>query len=76
MVCPKCEEGEIKKIKFKETGMIGFLCDYCDALWLEGERIAVTSNRTLRSYTRDEDLEYSIEELDEKDQEHQPLTTK
>lgn len=74
MICPKCEEGRINKIVFKESGKKGSLCDFCDALWFEGEIIGITSNHTLASFSKGQDLEYGIEEINEKEQEHQPVT--
>ena len=73
MTCPKCEEGTIKEIVFKKDGKKGSLCDYCDALWLEGETIGIMSSHTLRSFSNSEDLEYTIEEINEKDQDLQPI---
>jgi hypothetical protein len=73
MICPKCEEGAVNKIVFKENGKRGSLCDFCDAWWFEGETIGIMSNHTLSSFSKREDLEYTIEEIDEKDQEHRPI---
>lgn len=73
MICPKCEEGTIVKIRFKTNGRFAFLCDFCDALWFEGEDINIATNHTLRSFTQEQELEYSIEEINEKDQDHQPI---
>lgn len=74
MICPKCEEGAIKQIAFKKDGKKASLCDFCDALWFEGETIGILSNRTLRSYSDSQGRDYTIEEINEKDQEHQPIT--
>ncbi len=73
MVCPKCGEGNIIKIKFKKSGKIAFLCDFCDELWFEGEHIKENTGHTLKSFTEEEDIGYTIEELREEDFEHQPL---
>ena len=72
MTCPKCEEGTINKIVFKKNERVGYACDLCDAFWLEGESIGIESGHTLRSFSESEGLEYSIEELSEKDQDHWP----
>ena len=73
MVCPKCEEGNITKIKFKKSGKIAFLCEVCNALWFEEEHIDLTTGHTLTSYSQSEDIGYTVEELREEDFEHQPL---
>lgn len=73
MTCPKCEEGIIEKIKFKKDGSIAFLCDSCESLWLENENISVKSIHTLSSFSKDQDIEYTIEKLSEKDQDHEPI---
>lgn len=76
MVCPKCNEGTITKIKFKRNGKQAHLCNLCEALWLEGENINSNSSHTLKSYSQSEDIEYAIDELEEKDQDHQPAGNK
>lgn len=73
MTCPKCEEGNIIRIKFKDSGRIAFLCDVCEALWFKKGQIDLGTKHTLKSYSQEEDLGYSIEELREEDIEHQPL---
>lgn len=73
MTCPKCEEGTIVSITFKRTGRYAYLCDSCEALWLEGEDINVSTGHTLESYSQGQGSEYTIEELQEQDQDHQPV---
>ncbi len=73
MICPKCDEGTIIKIKFKKTGRQAHLCDLCGGLWFEEENIKFNTGHTLESYSRKEDTEYAIDELQEKDQDHQPV---
>jgi bifunctional N-acetylglucosamine-1-phosphate-uridyltransferase/glucosamine-1-phosphate-acetyltransferase GlmU-like protein len=70
MVCPKCEEGKVKKIILKQGQKEAYLCDICEALWFEGENIKNHTAHTLRSYSQGENIEYSVEEAEEKDQEH------
>lgn len=72
MNCPKCEKGTIDKIIFKKSNKGAYVCDFCEALWFEGENVEITSNHTLSSFSQDEDLGYTIEEINEKDQDHQP----
>ena len=76
MKCPKCEEGTIVTIKFKKTGKSAFLCDFCQTVWFEGEDIALSTGHQLKTYTNSEDREYTLEEAEEKNQEHQPAVHK
>lgn len=42
MLCPRCDEqGEVQQFVIKKTGERVNLCDECDALWVEGERVTV-----------------------------------
>lgn len=70
MNCPKCEEGTLMKIRFKDGGKEAFVCDSCDALWFGEESISEVSGHTLHSYLKDRDLQYSIEEVYDKDQDN------
>lgn len=72
MNCPKCEQGTIDKIIFNKDNKGAYVCDYCEALWLEGEDIGIAPNHTLSSFSQDEDLGYAIADASEKDQDHQP----
>lgn len=69
MKCPKCEEGELTKIKFKESGKFAQLCDFCEAVWFDNEIVAKTTGHTLRVYFRDK--EHEFDELPSQDQDHQ-----
>lgn len=71
MICPKCDEGRIITIKFKRVNKTAYVCDYCDALWFDEESINRDTNHTLRSYSQDEDLEYTIEKVYEREQEYE-----
>lgn len=76
MVCPKCNEGTLTKIKFKKNCRPAHLCNLCEALWLEGENVKFNTGHTLKLYSQTDDAEYSIDELEEKDQDHQPARNK
>ena len=71
MICPKCEEGTIVKVELKKNGKIANLCDFCERMWLEGENIGKDAGHALSSYKNGE-REYTIDDLEEKDQEHKP----
>jgi len=70
MECPRCELGEIIRIRLKRDGSRAYLCDACESLWFEGEPIDFQTGHFLASYSRREDREYTVEEMDEEDQEH------
>lgn len=73
MVCPKCEEETIFKIRFKKSGKIAYLCECCEALWFEDEGISLENAHTLESFLQKEDADYEPEELAEKDQDSKPI---
>lgn len=73
MRCPKCEEGTINKIKFKSNGQIAYLCDFCDEMWFENEHIGILTGQSFRDFSEGKDVEYSFDELAEKDYEHQSI---
>lgn len=65
MQCPKCEEGIIERIIFKKNKENGFLCDFCGAVWLEGENISMNTGHVMQSFTKDDDMEYTFSDSDE-----------
>lgn len=73
MTCPKCNEGTIVRIRFKKTGKMAYLCDFCETVWFEGEDINFNTGHAFESYTGGHGLEYTIDEIHEKDQDHQPV---
>lgn len=68
MKCPKCEEGEIKNVILKLNGETGYLCDFCEMFWFEGEKIRL-GGRPFTITDRNV-LEYILETTEDKDQEH------
>ena len=73
MICPKCEEGIIKKIFFKKNQRNAYLCDCCSTLWFEGEQIDGTSGKTIQSHTIDGEMEYTFVDVDEADPDDQSV---
>ena len=67
MVCPKCDEGRLEKILFKKDKSVGFLCDFCGNVWLEGESIQSSTGHIIESLTKNNGREYAIADSDEKD---------
>ncbi|HEX5869385.1 MAG TPA: hypothetical protein VFY65_03155, partial [Longimicrobium sp.] len=35
MICPVCEQGTVREVRLIALDQTGFLCDECDAFWLE-----------------------------------------
>lgn len=64
MKCPKCDEGTIAAILFKESRRKGYLCDRCGTVWLEGEPIDSTTGHIIQSLTQDEEVEYTFIDID------------
>jgi len=60
MTCPKCEEGTLNQILFKQQQEYAFLCDFCGSVWLEGESIKLTNGTTIQALTNSGDWEYSF----------------
>lgn len=70
MKCVRCEEGTLVKIRFKQSGKNAYLCDFCESLWLEGTDISLGTGFMLNSYQRGVEQEYTLDEAEDKDQEH------
>ncbi len=70
MKCPKCEEGTIISIVMKMTGKEASLCDFCETLWEKGERISSESGSLLSVAKEGGVRDYTIEESEDKDQDH------
>lgn len=73
MICPKCEEGTLKKVAFKKDKKIGFLCETCGALWFETEKIHATTGNTIQAHTKDNEMEYTFVDIDETDEDAQSV---
>lgn len=73
MICIKCDQGELKTIKFRRSGQIAFACDYCEAFWLKGEIITYNTGHALDPYTIGDDYEYAVQELHDSDEDHQAI---
>lgn len=76
MTCPKCELGNIISVRFKDFTKNASLCDFCETLWIEDEKISINNGHSFRAYSRDFDQELSIEMLETEDQDHNPIEYK
>lgn len=73
MICPKCDEGEVKEIQFKKSNKTASFCEYCGTLWLKNETISDHSGHAARSYMNGEDREYTYDLSDGNNAESEPL---
>ncbi|HVA96332.1 MAG TPA: hypothetical protein VND99_01635 [Candidatus Acidoferrales bacterium] len=73
MQCVKCEEGELKKIKFNKTGRIAHVCDFCRTFWFDGEQIRYDTGHSLDPFNQGDDYENAALEINETDQDHQAV---
>jgi hypothetical protein len=39
MICPRCGQGRVLKIRILALDQAGYLCDECEALWLDASAI-------------------------------------
>lgn len=69
MVCPKCGEETLNRIKFKHTGKEAYLCRLCATVWSVGEDINMISGHLLQDYILGEAAEFVFEEVGEKEKE-------
>lgn len=70
MICPKCEEGKIIKVFLKTVDGEAMMCDFCETVWLRGEEIKCNTGHPFNITRKREDLEYTLGESEDKDQEH------
>ena len=43
MLCPRCEQGDIVEAKVKKTGGSIYVCQECEAIWFNAEKIGDSS---------------------------------
>ncbi len=41
MLCPRCEQGDIVKVRVKANGVCLFVCQECEASWFSSEKVGV-----------------------------------
>lgn len=73
MICPKCEEGSIEKVKVKLTGEILSICDFCHSIWTEEECIQFNTGHLLDFYIDRKDHQYTIENSQNISQGHESI---
>jgi hypothetical protein len=50
MWCPRCDQGNVKRMKITATNETVHICEECDALWLPSVKIASTGFVDFHSY--------------------------
>lgn len=73
MKCPKCDEGNLKKVIFKKNNNSGHICEFCGTIWNENEPINETSGHVFESQIPSDKEEYSFDDF-EFDQESENVT--
>lgn len=69
MICPRCEEGTLSKIRFKKNKKTAYLCDVCMTYWLSTEHIVAAGGHTLDEAERN--IFVYVSEKDEDEEEVQ-----
>jgi transposase-like protein len=41
LICPRCEHGEIRKVRVKAINEQLFVCDECEAAWVRHEAVGL-----------------------------------
>lgn len=41
LICPRCEEGTVLHMRVIHTREVFQVCDECEAIWLDGQAVAV-----------------------------------
>lgn len=59
MICPKCEEGNVEKVKIKMNGEVLNICDFCHSIWTEDESINFNTGHLLDFFIKRRDHEFS-----------------
>lgn len=59
MICPKCEEGSVEKVKIKMNREVLSICDFCHSIWIENESIKFDTGHLLDYFINRKDQGYS-----------------
>jgi hypothetical protein len=63
--CSTCEQGIIHKVRIKLNGKIAFLCDECDAFWLDKDNLTHGNGIDFWEYMTNLNLKPYWENLDD-----------
>jgi hypothetical protein len=66
MVCPRCDDqGLIYKIKVLNLDIKLYICDECDACWLEDQEVSITAFKDLTVFLEEHGLTYEDSEIED-----------
>lgn len=60
------------RITFTRNGKGATLCNFCESVWFAGKDIRLDNAGSLPAYEAGDNLEFTINEWLDKDQDHQP----
>ncbi len=72
MWCPRCDQGDVNKVRVNKTGEIVHVCEECEALWPSGIDVASTGFIDFKTYVTPLGLEGLWSELTELESEDEP----
>lgn len=50
VACPRCKQGWVCKVRYRQSGEVFFICEECEALWLENQPIATERFADFQTY--------------------------
>ena len=65
MWCPRCDQGDVKKVRINATGEVAHVCDECEALWPIGVDVSSTGFVDFATYVKPSGLNGLWSELTE-----------
>lgn len=66
MVCPRCDDqGLIYKVKVLDLAIKLYLCDECDACWLEDQEVSIATFKDLKVFLEEHGLTYEDSEIED-----------
>lgn len=67
MKCPKCEEGNLKKIELKTDNTTCILCEFCNTFWEDGETVSQSTGKPFEDLTEGDAREFHIKPVDDQE---------
>ena len=64
MVCPYCKQGEIIKARLKVNNSIISICEECDTVWKENEKISNTTGKGFEFIASEQKIKPVWDELE------------
>ncbi len=63
MWCPRCDQGNVVKVRINKTGEVVHICEECEALWQTDVKVAPTGFVDFMTYVTPFGLEGNWSEL-------------